>query len=400
MLAAALALALAACSREAPPAAPDPGPSVTANTVRFARRPEGIRSEPVLDAGDTTLSLPGRLVWDEDRTVRVTSPFAGRVVRSLVQVGDTVQAGQPLAELASPDYGEALADARKAEADRRLAGETLARVKDLFQAGLVSRKDLREAEAGAAKAEIDRQRAQTRLAQLGGAGGPNFVLRAPLAGVVVERALNPGQEVRPDSAGPALFTITDPTRLWAWLDAPESALPRLGPLTEGSALKLRSGAWGDRSFDALLLRKEDAIDATSRTFRLRVAVANPGRELKAEMYVTGVITLPNDIGNQPIEHVPVAAILLVDGRRSVFVEDSDTGFTRVDVKVVSELPDRVGVTGLTPNQRVVTDGILYLQQILSRASDLGAQRGSGSASGAPGGPGTPGAPADRREARS
>jgi cobalt-zinc-cadmium efflux system membrane fusion protein len=51
------------------------------------------------------LSMPGRLVWNEDKTVRVATPFAGRVMEILVQPGATVKAGQPLAMLTSPDFG-------------------------------------------------------------------------------------------------------------------------------------------------------------------------------------------------------------------------------------------------------------------------------------------------------
>ena len=176
-----------------------------------------------------------------------------------------------------------------------------------------------------------------------------------------------GQEVRPDGDKP-LFVVTDPTRLWVWLDAPESALPQLAPMRAGASLKLHSGAWGTKDFDAKLVRTEDSIDATSRTFRLRASVANPERLLKAEMYVTATFPLPPGASDRPIEHVPVTAVLLVDGRRHVFVADPDGGFTRVEVGIVRELPGRVGVVGLEPGQRVVVEGNLFLQQILARGT--------------------------------
>ncbi len=359
---------LAACSAEPPPPVPDAGPSISGTTVRFPRRVEGIRTEPVQDAGTTTLTLPGRLAWDEDRTVRVFPPFAGRVTALRAQVGDTVRAGQPLAEIAAPEFGQATADARRAEADEALARETVARQRELLDAGLVAAKDLREAQAALSRAEIERQRTRARLAQLGATNGAStFTLRAPIAGVVVERALNAGQEVRPDGDRP-LFVVTDPSRLWLWLDAPESALPQLAPMPAGTLLKLHSGAWGDREFEARLLRTEDAIDATARTFRLRAAVANPERLLKAEMYVTATFPLPAGVADRPIEHVPTAAVLLVDGRQQVFVADPDGGFTRTEVKVVREMPGRVAVLGLEPGKRVVVEGNLFLQQILARGA--------------------------------
>ena len=119
VLLAALAASLAAllvtgCGADRPaPPPPDAGPSVSGTTVRFPGRVEGLRIEPVQDAGTTLITLPGRLAWDEDRTVRVVSPFGGRLMRALAQVGDPVRAGQPLAELASAEWGQAAADARR-----------------------------------------------------------------------------------------------------------------------------------------------------------------------------------------------------------------------------------------------------------------------------------------------
>lgn len=367
-LALAAATLVAACGKDAPVTQPDPGPSISGTNVRFAGRVQGLRIELVQDEGTTAVTLPGRLAWDEDRTVRVSSPFAGRVLRPLVQVGDTVRAGQPLAELASGEFGQAIADARRAEADLRLADDALARQRELNEAGLVALKDVRQAEADQSRAAIEVQRAQTRLAQMGPPSGPNFMLRAPIAGVIVERTLNPGQELRPDQGG-ALFTITDPARLWAWLDAPESLLPVLAPLPPGTPLTLRSTAWGARAFEARLVRKEDAIDPVARTFRLRAAVSNPERALKAEMYVSATLSPPGEPAERTVEHVPSAAVLLIDGRHAVFVQDGEASFTRVDVRVVRELPGRIAVTGLNPGQRVVVDGVLFLQQILSRHGD-------------------------------
>src|SRR5262249_57565097 len=63
-----------------------------------------------------SLRLPGRVVWNEDATVRVFSPFAGRVVRVVADVGRRVRAGDTLALISSPDFGRAQADARRAAA--------------------------------------------------------------------------------------------------------------------------------------------------------------------------------------------------------------------------------------------------------------------------------------------
>jgi cobalt-zinc-cadmium efflux system membrane fusion protein len=322
-----------------------------------------------MDAGTTALTIPGRLAWDEDRTVRVHSPFAGRVIRPLVQVGDPVRAGQPLAELVSSEFGQAVADARRAQTDLTLAHDSLERQRELHDAGLIPLKDLRAAQAEHSRAEIEAQRAQTRLRQTGSTGSGNYSLRAPISGVVVERSINPGQELRADQDGAALFVVTDPSRLWAWLDAPERALPQLSGMPAGTALRIRSAAWGDTEFGGQLVRKEDAIDPELRTFRLRASVGNAQRKLKSGMFVTAIFAPPVENAAMQVEHVPLSAVILMEGKRHVFVQDDESSFTRQQVNVIAEQAGRASVTGLRPGQRVVTEGNLYLQQILSRNGD-------------------------------
>jgi len=358
---------LSGCDRtpEAPPA--QAGPTVSGDTVRFTGRVDGIRSEAVQDAGDVALTLPGRLIWDEDRTVRVQAPFAGRVVRPLVTVGDTVTAGQPLAEMASGEFGTAVAEARSADNDLQLATDNLKRLRELHEAGVVSQKDLRQAEADDAGKRIERDRAQTRLKQIGAGSGPNFVLRSPIAGVVVERSVNAGQEFRPDSGGAPLFVITDPARLWVRLDATESELPRLAGVKRGTTLTLVTPAYPDRRFTGTLAVIGDSIDPESRTFRLRGSVPNPDRLLKGEMFVNASFPVAEGETSGRLKNVAASAVLLIGGKRYVFVVDPDGGFTRTEITLVREMASRSAVQGLRDGQRVVTEGNLFLQQILAEA---------------------------------
>src|SRR6266571_668454 len=82
----------------------------------------------------------------------------------------------------------------------------------------------------------------------------------PIDGVVVERNINPGQELRPDlqlSNSPAMFVITDPSRLWVQLDATES---QLASLKRGQTVTLRSSAWPEEGFAATIETISDFID--------------------------------------------------------------------------------------------------------------------------------------------
>jgi len=79
--------------------------------------------------------------------VRVFTPFGGRVTKILAELGQTVSPGEPLVTIASADYGEAQAYARKAASDFILSERSLNRVRELFEHGAASQKDLQSAEA-------------------------------------------------------------------------------------------------------------------------------------------------------------------------------------------------------------------------------------------------------------
>jgi multidrug efflux pump subunit AcrA (membrane-fusion protein) len=116
-------------------------------------------------------------------------------------VGDQVSRGAALLEIDSPDLAMAEAELSKAtseEARKRLAFE---RSKNLYDNEVIARKEFESAEADYRLAQADTRRTSQRLRNLQSSGHENgkFLLRSPLAGVVVERNVNPGQEIRPDN---------------------------------------------------------------------------------------------------------------------------------------------------------------------------------------------------------
>lgn len=352
------------CGKEVKTSGPPPA-KVDGESVVFAPgspQLSSLVSEAVAQRAAAAATLNGRLTWNEDRTVRVYSPFAGRVTLIRVQPGDHVKAGQVLAEIASPDFGQAQAEARRAEGDYALAQQNLARVRDLNQNGVAPAKDLNAAQADYARAESELRRTQARLKLYGGGGSidQTYALRSPLAGVVVEKNINPGQELRPDqmAGAPALFVITNPAYLWVLLDATEKDLPHL---RTGKTLALGVPAYPDRKFDAQIASVADFLDPVTRTIKVRAVLDNSQRLLKGEMFVTAA--LGSEARN--VLQVPSRAVFFQGGRHFVFVDGGNGTFVRTEVKVGEASEGSVTVSsGLQPGQKVVTEGALLLQQLL------------------------------------
>jgi cobalt-zinc-cadmium efflux system membrane fusion protein len=302
----------------------------------------------------STLRLPGRLVWNEEKTVRVFPQLGGRVMSIAVDVGNTVKINQSLAVLSSPDYGQALADARKAKADAQVATQALERSRLLREAGVIAEKDWQLAEAAAVSARAEAERASRRLAGLGGDGDGSYVLRSPLAGVVVERNLNPGMEFRPDQAAAPLFVVTDPASLWVQVDAGEGDLAHL---KKGEPLLIESKQYPGERFKGLIRNVADFVDPATRTIKVRGEVPNADRRLKGEMFVNALVELP---ATQALR-APAAAVFLYGEKRYVFVEEAPGRYRRQQVQAGGEREGSIDIlAGVREGDKVVTEGNLHL----------------------------------------
>ncbi len=326
-----------------------------------------LTASPVVESQSATVTLNGRLAWDEDVTVRVFSPFGGRVDRVLGAVGQHVGPRDVLAVIAAPDFGQAQADAHRAATDLDLAQRTLARQRDLLQHGIVAQREVEEAEADVARARAEQQRAGLRLSAYDadtGSVNQVFPLRAPLGGIIVERNITPGQEVRPDQMlanAPQLFAplfvVTNPARLWVVLDAPEQDVPFVHA---GQPLAIRAKAWPERVFHGTATLVGAALDPETRTLKIRGVVNNPDGALKAEMLVSV------DASRAPLGPVavPSSAVLLEGNAHVVFVEEKRGQYVRREVQVGPAAGGMVPIrAGLRAGERVVTTSTLLLEQL-------------------------------------
>jgi cobalt-zinc-cadmium efflux system membrane fusion protein len=320
-------------------------------------------SEKIEPRREAVLRFTGRLVWDEDRTVRVFTPFSGRVLAIAARLGDTVQPGQPLALIAAPDLGVAQSEARKAEQDDALAQKTLARVAELAEAGVAAAKDLQAAQADAARAAAERARTQERLKLYGGAAqtvDQRFSLSAPIGGLVVERNLNVGQELRSDTQPErGLFVISDPSRLWFVLDVAEADA---GAVKPGTEVRLGANLLGDDTIIGRVTHVTDFVDPQTRTVKVRGTVENPGRRVKAEMYVTAELRVPATGGFI----VPTKAVYLRGEQNYVFVDAGEGRYVRKQVRLgQTSNGHQVVLEGLAAGEKVVVEGNLLLERLVA-----------------------------------
>jgi len=373
-------LVVAGCGKEQAPVVENtPEPTVTGVTVSFATNApqlESVTAEPAPARTKAVTHATGRLYWDGDVTVGVFTPVAGRVLSLQADLGQEVVAGTPLAVLDSPDFAQALANARTAVAALAAADKAFTRSKELLAHGAAAAKDVEAAEAAYVAALAERDRSEQVLANYGGSDRSTnaiYTLRSPMAGTLVDKNINPGQELRADlmlanapNLFSPLFTVSDPSKLWLQVDVTEADLTRL---QAGERLQVTTRAFPDRVFDGVVEKIGDTMDPGTRTIKVRGLVNNPDRLLKAEMYVlVDVVQDAARAGTLGVE-VPSKALFMKGDVSYVFVEMSPGVFERKQVRVGIEQDGKIPIfEGVSPGQKVVTEGALLLQALVEPAS--------------------------------
>ena len=364
------------------PATAAPAPGTGTGLLRYARdAPELAALRITLVEAVPLAALPpanARLAYDEDVTARVSSPVSGRVLRLMVQPGDRVRRGAALAELDSPDLASAQSDLAKAQADEAHKQQTVARTRALADGETGARKDNEAAVADLQQAVAETRRAAQRMQNLVTAtttatatatatatvsGSGRFVLRAPVDGVVVERQINPGMEVRPDLVNP-LFVITDTQRLWALVDVSETAL---AAVHAGQSVELEVDAWPGQRFAGVVRHVGAALDAASRRLQVRCQIGNADGRLKAEMFSR--VAFLADAQATAIR-VPNGSLVLNGMQNFVIVEQEPGVFARRPVQLRWSGPDSTYlVSGLRAGERIVSEGALLLASEFSARAE-------------------------------
>jgi cobalt-zinc-cadmium efflux system membrane fusion protein len=309
------------------------------------------------------LRLTGTVAYNAFNTVPVITQVGGPVSRILVVPGERVKKGQSLLEVSSPDYSLLYAAYLKARDTYRVTDKNYARAQDLYAHHAIAERDLLQAESDRIQAQADLNAALLGLKILGipnpddlekAPSSAEIPLLAPIGGEVVERDVSPGQLLQ--AGATQAFIISDMSSVWVLANVYQSDL---SAVHVGDQVAVQTDSYPDK-FQGKISFISPALDPTTRTLQARIVVENPGEKLKNNMYVTATvnagveqnaIAVPDssvlrDDENQPFVYVATGSNQF--GRRPVEIGQSEAGKTQI-------------LKGLSPGDRVVGDGSLFLQ---------------------------------------
>jgi membrane fusion protein, heavy metal efflux system len=304
-----------------------------------------------------TLDLAARVQADPTKVIRIFPPASGRVVAIEVKPGDSVRRGQTVAILNSSDVASARSDYAKANIEADRARRAMERQKLLFEHGAAAEKDYIDARAQAESARAELTRTQQRLELLNvgiSADTDRVSLVAPAAGVVLDVSAAPGEFSKSLESANPLVTIADLDTIWVIGDLYEKDAAKLSP---GKPVTVTLQAYEGQQWSSHIDSVSGALDPTTRTLKVRVALPNPKRLLKPEMFGT----IQVKVGAHQALVVPTAGIIREGNATNVFVRSN--GKTEQRTVTVGQTVDGKAeiLSGLRVGDEVASEGAELLQ---------------------------------------
>lgn len=310
-----------------------------------------------------TLRLSGQVSYNGFKTTPVISAVGGPVSRVLAFPGQHVTAGEPLLEVASPDFSLLRASYLKAKDSYEVANKNYARAQDLYAHHAIAEADLLTAESAKNQAQADLTAAEQSLRILGitrletvadASPAAEIPVLAPISGEVVDRECSPGQLLQ--AGATQCFTISDMGTVWVLVNVYQN---QLSYIHSGDAVSVSTDAY-PKVFHGRISYLAPAVDPNTRTLQARIVTDNPGEKLKNQMYVTATVvagTIRSAIT------VPVASVLRnTENQPFVYVQTGATDFARRMVEIGETQDGQTEIlSGLSAGDKVVADGSLFLQ---------------------------------------
>jgi membrane fusion protein, heavy metal efflux system len=314
----------------------------------------------------------GSIDFDEDLSVQVFTPYQGKIIAALAQLGDEVQKGQPLYTIDSPDLVQAESTLIGAAATLDLTSKELERARKLYETvKAVAQRELEQAISdqqtaeGALKAaraavrvfgkteeEIDQMVKSRKI-------DPALVVRSPIAGRITARDAQPGLLVQPGSS-PAPYSVADISTKWMLANVTESDSPliKVGQPVEAAVM-----AYAGRVFGGKISKLGAIVDPNTHRVMVRCDIADPKDELRPGMLAGFVIQV-----QAPVESVAIPVNGVVrngDGTMAAWVTTDRHHFLQRIIKFGLQRDGQYQVLeGLQRGELAVTDGAIFLNNML------------------------------------
>ena len=299
---------------------------------------------------NATIDLPGRL--EAYYRAPIFARVSGYLKSWSADIGAKVKAGQVIAEIEAPDLDQQLLQARadlaSQEASAKLSDATLTRRKSLIASNFVSMQEIDERSADLSNKKAAVNSGQANVERLEALAGYKKIT-APFDGVVTARDTDVGALINAGGgSGPAMFVISDISRLRVYVNVPQSYVPAI---KIGAKAIISMPEYPNRTFDATVEASSQSVDVASGTTRMQLGLDNPGGELMPGGYANVRLNLQRDA--VPL-HIPASALIFNGSGLRVATVGADDKVLFKTVTIARDLGKEIELaSGISADDRVI-----------------------------------------------
>lgn len=283
----------------------------------------------------------------------IAPPFAGRVLKSYVRLGQKVNAGSPVFEISSPDYFNSQKEYFDAKQEFRQAELNLKRQQDLLKNGVGVQRELEEAETEftTKKSAFSNASAALKIFNIDPENtvlGQALIVVSPIRGDILTNNIVIGQYLREDAE--PLAIVAELSKVWIVGQVKEKDIRFISGLDE---VEVMVAAFPDRTIKGKIYHVNEIVNEETRSVEVLVECENPNHDLKPGMYVTVLFKDTPEIAIL----VPSKSVFQKEEKQFVFVKIDDNRFEKRQIETAGTSNGNVIVTsGLKTGDVIVSEG--------------------------------------------
>jgi cobalt-zinc-cadmium efflux system membrane fusion protein len=302
------------------------------------------------------LTTAGIIKAIPNKYAQIAAPFAGRITKSFIRLGQHVKKNAPLFEINSPDFFEASKAYYQAKQEMQLAEKSLKRQQDLSSNGVGVQKDLEEAELDHNNKvrDYENTKLSLRVFQVNPKNlvlGQALIVRSPIEGDIIENNLVIGQYLKGDEEPIAL--VAELSKVWVVGQLKEKDINNISKESDVEIYL------NNKCIKAKVYHISQVLDEETRSVEVFIECDNTDRELKPGMYASVKFI------HTPQEKIliPSSAVLQMEDNNYVFVQTAPNSYIRRIVKTKTTSSDKLIVlSGLEIGDTIVTAGSYFLME--------------------------------------
>ncbi|MEN3290517.1 MAG: rane fusion protein multidrug efflux system [Bradyrhizobium sp.] len=298
---------------------------------------------------NSSLDLPGRL--EAYYRAPIFARVSGYLKSWSADIGAQVKAGQVIAEIEAPDLDQQLLQARadltSQQASAALSEATLNRRKTLIASNFVSMQEIDERTADLNNKRAAVKSGEANVERLEVLAGYKKIT-VPFDGVVTARDTDVGALINTGGGGTPMFVISDIKKLRVYVNVPQNYVPAV---KIGAKATIIAPEYPTRTFTATVEASSQAVDVSSGTTRMQLALDNSNGELMPGGYASVKLNLQRD--SVPL-HVPASAVIFDQGGLRVATVGPDDKVKFKSVTIARDLGRNIELgSGLAAEDRVI-----------------------------------------------